>query len=121
MAFKKYGLYLLLIAYRLFSAIGMRCRGRGQERLFVAMVGFCFLPLEGEGSSLSGVGDCDSCCGHCCYGALPIVGLCLLPVSAPKDLSLCCERLPLGSFFAVTFYGFTVFLLCTNLRLYACL
>ena len=52
---------------------------------------------------------------------IDVVGLCLLPVYAPKDLCLCCERLPLGSFFAVTFYGFTVFLLCTNLRLYACL
>lgn len=99
----------------------MRCAWIGRGSGFVAMGGFCFLPLEGEGSSLSGVGDCDSCCGHCCYGALPIVGLCLLPVSAPKALSLCCERLPLGSFFAVTFYGFTVFLFCAILRLDVCL
>ena len=47
MAFKKKGLYLLLMIYRLFQAIGMRWRGRGQEGLFVPMVGFCFLPLEG--------------------------------------------------------------------------
>ena len=33
--------------------------------------------LVGVGvSSLSGVGDCDSCCGHCCCGALPVAGLC---------------------------------------------
>ena len=55
MAFKKNGLYLLLIAYRLFQAIGMRCHGRGQEGLFVAMVGFCFLllkPLQNQEESL---------------------------------------------------------------------
>ena len=50
---------------------------RSRERLCVARGGFYFLPLVGGGvSSLSGVGDCDSCCGHCCCGALPIAGLC---------------------------------------------
>lgn len=37
---------------------------RSRERLCVAREGFCFLPFVGVGvSTLSGVGDCDSCCG----------------------------------------------------------
>ena len=65
--------------------------------------------------SLSGVGECDSCC------SIAVVGLCLLPVYAPKDLCLCCERLPLGSFLAVTPCGFSAVLFCANLRLDVCL
>ena len=52
---------------------------------------------------------------------IAVVGLCLLPVYAPKDLCLCCERLPLGSFLAVTPCGFSAVLFCANLRLDACL
>lgn len=47
---------------------------------------------------------------------IAVVGLCLLPVYAPKDLCLCCERLPLGSFLAVTPCGFSAVLFCANLR-----
>ena len=62
----------------------MRCAWIGRGSGFVAMGGFCFLPLEGEGSSLSGVMDCDSCCG------IAVVGLCLLSVFA------CCQSLAQG-------------------------
>lgn len=78
------------------------------------MGGFCFLSFGG-GCSLSGVMDCDSCCG------IAVVGLCLMLVFAPRVLCLCCERVPFGSFLAVTLYGFTAFLFCANLRLDACL
>ena len=65
-------------------------RAEEWERLCVARERFCFLPLEGEGSSLSGVMDCDSCCG------IAVVGLCLLSVFASKDLCLCCESVLWG-------------------------
>ena len=68
MAFKKNGLYLLLlIAYRLFSAIGMRWRGRTGEafccdgRILLSALG------GGRVSSLPGVGNCGFCCVHCLY------------------------------------------------------
>ena len=51
---------------------------------------------------------------------IDVVGLCLLPVYAPKDLCLCCERLPWGSFLAVTPCGFSAVLFCANLRPDAC-
>ena len=67
-AFKKNGLYLmLLIAYRLFSAIGMRWRGRTGEA-FCCYGRILLSALGGGGvSSLPGVVNCGFCCGHCLY------------------------------------------------------
>ena len=96
----------------------MRCARIGRGSGFVARGGFCFLPLVGVGGSLlSGVGDCDSCCG------IAVVGLCLLPAFAPKGLCLCCESAlwGAGSFLAVTLYDFSAVLFCAFLRLDACL
>lgn len=94
----------------------MRCARMDRGSGFVVMGGFCFLPLVGRGFLVVGCRGLRFLLRHCCCGA----SRCRCR-STSKDLSLCCERLPLGSLLAVTFYGFTAFLLCANLRLDACL
>ena len=69
--------------------------------------GFCFLPLvEGGGSSLSGVGDCDSCCKLCllwgiafCRSLLPRT--CVSAVRVPFGESPCGYVLWLYGVFAL--------------------
>ena len=61
-------------------------RAEEWERLCVARERFCFLPLWGLGFPRCRVSGT-----AILVAGIAVVGLCLLPAFAPRDLSLCCE------------------------------
>ena len=82
--------------------------------------GFCFLPFVGVGvSTLSGVGDCDSCCGIA-VAALLLWGFAccrpLLPRTCASAVRVSFGECPCGDILWLD-----CVLFCTYLRLDACL